>query len=394
MRIAIFSESYEPVANGVSTSVRTLVDELRARRHRVYVVAPQYPDYEDGSPFVLRVPSILTPLNVDYPVPYPWFPRLRREFSKTESDVLHTHSPWFLGLLGARLAQQDGLPLVSTYHTLYNHYGHYLFFLPKPAIESMLEWWMPEYYNRCMSVIVPSRAAEDSLRRYGVTSRIVVVPTGVPRPDPTVLTAGSRRAVRELYGIPQDAPLILTVGRLAQEKNLELVLNAFGWVGEQFPDARLLVAGTGPHLEALEAFRDRLPNGRNVLFAGGIARGDLDAVYAAADVFVFGSSTETQGLVIAEARAAGTPCVVVDEGGAPENVVDGEDGLVVPSEVEPFADAICALLRDPDRRGRLRDGCLYNARLYTPDAMTERVQGVYEWAIWQNDAKKLQTAAR
>src|SRR5262249_46473211 len=139
MRIGIFSESYEPVPNGVAISVRTLVEELRARHHHVFIVAPHYPDYADESPFVLRVPSILTPKNEGYPVPYPWFPRLRRDFGHLGVEVLHSHTPWFLGLLAARLARQSDIPLVSTYHTLYNAYGHYVFFLPEQATQSLLE---------------------------------------------------------------------------------------------------------------------------------------------------------------------------------------------------------------------------------------------------------------
>src|SRR5262245_36058514 len=119
MRIGIFSESYEPIQNGVSTSVRTLVAELRGLQHHVCVLAPHFPHYQDPSPFVLRVPSVLTPWNADYPLPYPWFPRIRREFRRTGLEVLHSQGPWFLGMLAARLAHQHDLPLVSTYHTLY-----------------------------------------------------------------------------------------------------------------------------------------------------------------------------------------------------------------------------------------------------------------------------------
>src|SRR2546430_16722955 len=155
MRIGILSESYEPVKNGVSTSVRTLVDERRAEHHVVCILAPHYPDYQDESPFVLRVPSILTAMNPDYPVPYPWFPRLRREIRKLQLDVLHSQSPWFLGLLAARSAARFRIPHVSTYHTMYDQYAHYVSFLPAPATQSLLEWWVPEDYNQTDRVIVP-----------------------------------------------------------------------------------------------------------------------------------------------------------------------------------------------------------------------------------------------
>jgi 1,2-diacylglycerol 3-alpha-glucosyltransferase len=388
MRVAIFSESYEPVQNGVSTSVRTLVDELRLRHHRVYIVAPHFPEHLDESPFVLRVPSLLTPFNANYPVPYPFFPKLRREFRKTNSNVLHTQSPWFLGLLAARLAQQGNMPLVSTYHTLYNYYAHYLFFLPKPAIESLLEWWLPEYYNRCTSVIVPSKVTEESLKQYGVESRIVVVPTGVPLPPKESTDESAKQQVREKYGIPSDAPLLLYVGRLAQEKNIELVLNSFARISTEFNKARLLIVGAGPYLETCQNLASELPSGNRIIFAGPMLRDEIDPLYAAADLFVFGSATETQGLVIAEARAAGTPSVVVDEGGAPEHVRHGEDGMVVPSDVNAFSRAMRSVLRDADLRGRMREACFQNSHEYTPEVMADKVLEVYEWSIWKNSQYK------
>jgi 1,2-diacylglycerol 3-alpha-glucosyltransferase len=384
MRVAIFSESYEPVPNGVSTSVRTLVDELRARKHHAFVIAPHYPDYEDESPFVMRVPSLLTPYNADYPVPYPWFPRLRRNFGKTDPHVLHSQSPWFLGLLASRIARDEGIPLVSTYHTLYNHYAHYLFFLPQPAIERLLFWWMPEYYNRCANVIVPSRVAEQSLRYYGVTAQIEVIPTAVPVPGE--VPEEVKQAARLKWEVQPDAPLLLYVGRMAKEKNIELVLDAFDAVADDFREARLLIVGAGPHLETLAAYAEKLGSGGRVIFAGALPHSDLPPLYATADLFVFGSSTETQGLVIAEARAAGTPCVVINGGGAPENVRHGEDGLVVEPTTEAFAGGIRQVLGDPVLRAQMAAACLRNAQDYTPGAMADRVLSVYEKAI--NQARK------
>lgn len=380
MRIGMFSECFEPVQNGVSVSVRTLVDELRARRHHVFIVAPHHPNHQN-TPFVLRVPSWVTPFNATYPVSYPFFPRLRRKLCQVGPNLLHSHQPFFLGLLAARLARQADIPLVSTYHTLYNHYGHYLFFLPDSARQTLLEWWLPEYYNRCACVIVPSRVAEKSLRRYGVRTRIEVIPTAVPIPPPNRVDEAARLSVREQWGIPPAAPLLLYVGRLAKEKNLELVFNAFAHLAPEFPEARLMVVGGGPSEEEYRKRASTMAPGERILFMGAMPRKEIDPIYAAADLFVFGSTTETQGLVVAEARAAGTPCVVVDEGGASENVRDGEDGLVVPHDLGAFTRAICALLRDKPRLHAMREACRRNALRYTPNAMAERVTEIYEWAL-------------
>src|SRR5262249_21191052 len=148
------------------------------------------------SPFVLRVPSVLTPINPDYPVPYPLFPRLRLEVRRLQLNILHSQSPWFLGLLAVRLARQQGVPHISTYHTLYDQYAHYVSFLPAPATRSLLEWWLPEYYNQVEGVIVPSRVALESLRAYGVTTPITVIPTGVQAAQPRSLSESCKRETR------------------------------------------------------------------------------------------------------------------------------------------------------------------------------------------------------
>jgi glycosyltransferase involved in cell wall biosynthesis len=308
--------------------------------------------------------------------------------------VLHTQHPWFLGILAARLAQRDGLPLVATYHTLYNHYGHYVFFLPKPAASGLLEWWLPEYHNRCDCVIVPSKATEESLRSFEVTSRIEVIPTGAPIPSIEARDARAKADARKRFGIPQDAPLLLYVGRLAVEKNIELVLEAFQLIAGDFPTARLLVVGTGPHEETCKQAAEAMEAGDRIHFSGAIPRDELDPVFATADLFVFGSSTETQGLVIAEARAVGTPSVVVNQGGASENVRHGEDGFVVPPEAGSFAEAVRTVLGSAEVRARMSESCLRNSRLYTPRAMAERVQDVYAWAIEHNKMKRETTPAR
>lgn len=381
MRIGMFSECYEPVRNGVTTSVHTLVQGLRKRGHRVVLVAPHYASHRDQTPFVLRVPSLQTWLNKDYPIAYPFYPRLVRQFGQIKPDVIHSHNPFFVGLLAARLAHEYSLPLVSTYHTLYSHYGHYVFFLPDAAVQRLLRWWIPDYYNRCAHVIVPSQVARENLLEYGVVVPITVIPTAVPMPDPSETSAEARQAARAQWDIAPDWPLLLYVGRMAQEKNVELVLEAFSDCSEAFPDARLLVIGGGPHLDALRRFASELPGADRIIMAGPMAHDELAPVYAAADLFVFASTTETQGLVMAEARAAGTPCVVARGGGASETVVDGEDGVIVEPTREALAAAIRELLDDRQRLERMREACLRNAIRYTPYAMTDAVLKVYQSVV-------------
>src|SRR5687768_1409655 len=268
MRIGIFSESYEPIKNGVAVSVRTLIDELRSRHHHVIAIAPHYPDHRDESPFVLRVPSVLTTLNADYPVPYPWFPRLKRDIRRLNLDILHSQSTFFMGILAMRISRRYGIPHVTTYHTLYEQYIHYLFFMPGLVTQRMMDWWLPRFYNECACAIVPSRVAEQNLRRYGITCRIEVIPTGIPLPDPETTDEQSAVEIRKRWDIPSVAPLLLYVGRLAREKNVELVLDSFDGIASEFPDARLLIVGGGPHMEALKSKAQAGDSRDRIIFAG------------------------------------------------------------------------------------------------------------------------------
>jgi glycosyltransferase involved in cell wall biosynthesis len=381
MRIGVFSECYEPVQNGVTTSLRTLVDGLRHEGHHVFVVAPRYAGHIDPDPFVLRLPSLHTWFSKKYPIAAPWVFRLSGPALHLAPSLVHSHNPFFVGLVAARYARDAGVPLVATYHTLYSHYGHYLKFVPDAAVQGLLRWWMPAYYNRCAQVIVPSRVAGDSLLSYGVRAPITVLPTAVPLPDPAHLTAAARAAARARPGVPADARLLLYVGRAAREKNIELVLEAFARAAATSPNCHLAVVGAGPHLDALrQAAADMVATDR-VHIVGAIPHDELPPVYACADLFVFSSVTETQGLVMAEARAAGTPCILVRGGGASETIIHGEDGLVVDQDACAFAEAVSRVLGDAEMHATMRAHCRRRALLHTPDAMTRRVIDVYVQAL-------------
>ena len=386
MRIGIFSESYEPIKNGVAVSVRTLIDELRGRHHHVVALAPHYPNHEDASPFVLRVPSVLTAMNADYPVPVPWFPRLKREIRKLHLDVLHSQSPFFMGILALRIARRYGIPHVSTYHTLYEQYVHYVVFMPGVVSMRLIDWWLPRFYNDCECAIVPSRMAEQNLRRLGVECRIEVIPTGIPIPPAESVDSAAQEAARDRWQIPRGAPLFLYVGRLGREKNVELVIDSFDEVARDFPSACLLIVGGGPHAAALQERAASTESADRIRFSGPIPRQELDPLYAAATALLFASGTETQGLVVGESRAAGTPVIVINEGGAPETVTHSEDGFIVNPNVPEFAGAIRTLLEYDNVRSAMREACLRHARRFTPRAMADRVLSVYESALRNSSA--------
>lgn len=379
----MFSESFHPVQNGVTTSVRTLLTELRKLGHQVWVFAPEHHDQPEHETNVVRFPSFVTQFNPEYPLAYPFIPRIKlaTQIAELHLDVIHTHSPFVLGLTGADFAIRRGIPLVSTFHTLYSEYSHYVSFLPEAFTHSVLEAYLPWYYNRCSIVVCPSRTAEEHLKRSGVDRPTEVVPTGIPIPAPETISPEVCARARERWGIGERTPLLLYAGRLAPEKQIGWLLDTFASLLEGAPDAVLAIAGGGPMADALTEQASTLGIAESVRFLGPVPRAEMDPIYAAADVFVFPSPSETQGLVIGEARAAGTPAVVIDAGGAPETVQHGIDGFRVPEgDREGFVATVLSLLRDRAMLARLSDCARETALEQSPERMTLRMLDIYERA--------------
>ena len=380
LRIGLFSESFQPVQNGVTTSVLTLISGLRTQGHRVWVFAPEHLQKREREFNVMRFPSFVSMFNREYPLAYPFIPRiaLTTHFKRLRLDIVHTHTPFVLGLTGANLAIRRDIPLVSTFHTLYTQYSHYLPFLPETVTESMIEHYLEWYYNRCAEIICPSKVAADALASLGITTPIEIIPTGIPLPDKDMVGEKARIAMRAELSLSSDTPVLLYAGRLAKEKNIIFLLEALKSLLQQMPSAILLVAGGGPYAQECESIAASLEISGNIRFLGPTPRIKMDGLYAAADVFCFPSPSETQGLVIGEARAAGVPCVVVDAGGAPEHVADGIDGFrIAAGNRDAFVMRLFQILTNQHLRDFMRANALINARLYTPEVMIDRVADVY-----------------
>lgn len=375
VHVVFFSESYPPITNGVAVSVSTLRRELRQRGCRVTVVTARHaqaPPQEEG---VIRLPSFSWWLAPDYPLPQPRpLPQLHRFFRQNHVDIIHVQIPFLLGVVGLRLGQRYGIPVVAHYHTLYDRYLHYVPVLPEGWLRALLWWHLRRFYARVQATIVPSHFARQYLERFGVRPRQVeVIPTGVQFHPVQV----DRHEARQRYQLPPERPVLVYVGRLAREKNLELLVQMLAQVRQVVPEVLLWLVGSGNAEGGIRAQVQRLGLSEAVRLQGRVPHEQISAVYAAADLFVFPSVTETQGLVLWEAQAHGLPCVVVNAGGAPESIRDGEDGVLVPNDAEAFAQAVVRLLRDGALRRRMRENALRAPRA-TPADMADRVLAVYQ----------------
>jgi glycosyltransferase involved in cell wall biosynthesis len=349
MRVALFTNNYLPFRGGVTTAVETLRAGLTARGHRAWVFAPAPSRPHDDPAYVFRYPSFAAPTYPGFAVAVPWSRRLARVAAGLGPDVIHAQHPFLLGETARRLARRLRRPLVFTYHTRYEKYAHYV---PGPSgvVARLAVQLSCRYANRCDLVIAPSASLADVLRARGVGSPIAVVPTGVALDH---FRPGDRAAARRALGLPEAVPLCLYAGRLDREKSVERVLEAFGVVAEALPTARLLLVGEGSHAAALRQGAAAAPARGRIEFRGSVAHEGLVPFYQAADIFLFASETETQGLVLAEAHACGLPAVAVRATGVEEVVVDGGTGVLTKADGRELGDAALTLLLDGDRRQAL-----------------------------------------
>jgi 1,2-diacylglycerol 3-alpha-glucosyltransferase len=340
LRIGLFTEIYRPVVNGVVASVEALAQGLQSAGHEAVCLAPAMPGSGPPDPAILRIPSLPLPGRTPYRLTLPLLSREARRVIERLS-IVHAHSPFVTGWMGVQCARRYGLPLIYTYHTQLEAYAHYVPFEPN-ATRFVASALTRNFANLADAVIAPTPAMAERLRALGVTARIETVPTGI---DLNVFGAGRRsQAARNRAGAANGERLLLYVGRLAREKNLELIFAALASAKDR--SLRLVIAGDGPLRGELERRAREYGVGDRVRFLGVVGRPELPELYASADAFVMPSTTETQGIVMVEALAAGLPVIAAD---APQNRdVLGSAGRLVPPAPAEFARALEHIPAEPD----------------------------------------------
>ncbi len=379
MKIAMFSDSYSPYTSGVVRSVETFTNELTRLGHQVFIFAPNYPNCEKESG-VYRFFSIPSPTNKDFALAFPFSLSLWSKVKKLQPDIIHVHSPFLLGRLGAKWARRLGIPLVFTYHTLYDKYVHYIPINQQIVKELTIKMTM-DFCNHCDQVITPTKIIANHLIENGVEVPVTAVPTGIITEE---FQNADKSWLRSRYNIPLDKKILLFVGRLGKEKNISFLLDCYLEIFKQYQDTVLVLVGSGPDEESLkEKVKEyRLQN--NVIFTGTLSKTDTINAYSGADIFVFASVTETQGLVMAEAKTAGLPVIAVDAFGAKEMVVDGEDGYLCPLDINIFSKTVLKLITDTNLCRQMGQKAVQNAKKLSAQSCTLKLLDVYENVIKNN----------
>jgi glycosyltransferase involved in cell wall biosynthesis len=364
LRVGIFTECYRPIQNGVVESIDSLRAALRARGHDAICVTPRMPRYDDADDGIVRLASLPLPSAAGYRLTLPYVsPSARRALRGV--SIVHAHSPFVTGNVALRAARSRRIPLVFTYHTRLEFYAHYAPFdvqITRAAVQA----WTRAFADAADAVIAPTQSTASALRAIGVRSRIEVIPSGIDlRPY-----ALARRAegVRRRLGAGDGDVLVLWVGRVAREKNLELALAVAAVLPPRF---RLSVVGGGPERGRYEAAAAALGLSGRVTFAGEVDHASLPGIYASADVLLFTSSSETQGLVLVEALAAGLPIAAVDVPATRE--VAAGSAVLAPPEASALAAAAAAAAADTRTRAERSAG----ADRFDRDALGGQVVALY-----------------
>ena len=377
MRILHVSDVYFPRINGVSTSIQTFRRELARLGHESTLVAPAYPAPHGDDARTVRVPSRSVPLDPeDRAMHWRLLSRLDRQLADERFDLVHVQTPFLAHYAGSRLARRRGIPVVATYHTLFEEYlFHYVPLVPRGVMRALARRLSRGQCDALDAVIVPSTAMRETLERYGVRTPIEIVPTGIPLAE---VSGGDGMRFRATRGVAPSRPVLLYVGRVAFEKNIGFLLRALVLVRREVPDALLVVCGEGPALARLTRLARALGLAEAVRFVGYLDRTThlLDC-YRAADAFVFASRTETQGLVLLEAMALGVPVVSTAVMGTRDIVGPERGALVAADDEADFAAKVVRLLRDRELRARLSAEGREYAHSWSATALALRMEAFY-----------------
>lgn len=402
MNIVMITNTFTPHVGGVARSVESFTAQYREKGHSVIVIAPEFPDMLVNEKGAIRVPAYRrfngSDFSVRLPIPVPMIEAL----TSFKPEIIHSHHPFMLGSTALRLAHHFGIPLVFTNHTMYEQYTHYV-----PGDSETMKRFVIQlatgFANLCDHVVAPSESTAGVLRDRGVESPITVIPTGV---NTQMYAKGNGQSMCESFGIPDDAFVVGHVGRLAPEKNLEFLARSVCTFMHNSPKAHFLIAGGGPCTTTIEKIFDEANLSARLHMVGRVEGQLLVNCYKAMDVFAFASFTETQGMVITEAMAAGAPVVAIDAPGAREVVIDGVNGYLLPTEDE---ESFVAALRrieamSKDEYATLKDAVLSRADEFSIGACADKALALYaetiekgfshrqlEGTLWDNALEHLAT---
>lgn len=397
MRIGIFTDTYPPYINGVSTSIAMLQHALEKQGHEVYIVTvnPENMKYQfDEEGKVIRIPGV--PIGIyDYRLTGIYPVRAIETIKKWDLDIIHSHTEFGIGTFARIMAKQLDIPLVHTYHTMYEDYVHYVtkgYF--QRSSKKIVEYLTKFYCDKTATeLIVPTKKTYDLFKqKYKYDRNVHIVPTGieVERFYQEQFKKSELDGLRKKLGIKETDPVILFVGRLGDEKSVNVLIEAHISITRTNPNTKLLIVGTGPDLEKYQELARKYGVSKDVIFAGRVDWNEVPKYYQLASVFATASKTETQGLTVIEAMAGSVPVVAYDDDAFREVVVDGLNGHLFQTKKE-YKDAVRDIINHPDTYEQMCRQARITADQHSSKYFAQQVLDVYRAALGDDLAPKNRT---
>ena len=392
MRIGIFTDTYPPFINGVSTSILMLQRALEKQGHQVFIVTVNPENmkykYEDDNK-IIRIPGIPTGI-YDYRLTGIYPLRPLNKIKKWNLDVIHSHTEFGIGTFARIIAKQYNIPLVHTYHTMYEDYVHYITkgYFNGPS-KKIVEYLTKFYCDKTATeLIVPTKKTYDLFKeKYKIEKNVHIVPTGIEieRFYKEKYDKKEIEHLRDSLGFDKKDFVIIFVGRIAEEKNIKLLIEAQGTLIKKYKNCKLLIVGDGPDLEKLKKQASKLDN--HVVFTGKVPWDSVPKYYLLSNAFATASKSETQGLTVIEAQAASLVPVVINDESFTSVVIDNLNGLIFNNKKE-YVKKVEELINDSDMQNRISKQSRISSETYSSKYYASRVLDVYNHAIESIDKKK------
>jgi len=397
MKVVMCSDAYWPRVNGVSVSVDSFSRALIKAGHQVVIICSFYPESQtiesmanpviekpvnEYDPVIIRVPSFPLPISKEDRVAkfHKWF-WISKQLNVFNPDIIHINSEFVIGEFGFYYAKLHSLPVVYTFHTLWEDYAiNYIPYVPEFILRFVARTLIKNMAKRASTIIAPSQQIHDVLKRYNVKSPVFLLPTGV---DPEIFkntpakVEEFRKTLEVKYPVIAGKRILLFAGRVGKEKNISFILKMMPGILLREPDVVLILAGNGPDLPSFEDEARSLGVFDHCIFTGYLERTDLSLVYAMADIFTFPSCTETQGLVTIEAMLSGTPVVAIGEMGTIAVMGGNNGGFMVKNDLAEFTSRVLELLENSELYAQKVEEAKKHAQSWTIGTIAGRLQTIY-----------------
>jgi glycosyltransferase involved in cell wall biosynthesis len=380
MKIAIFTNNYLPNPYGVSGSIESFRKQFEKQGHSVFIFAPNYKNYKDKNPYVYRFPSLNINYKIEFPLAIPHSPKINNFIKNLDLDIIHSQHPNLLGKEAKKWAKIKNIPLIFTWHTLYDKYTHFVPLIPEKIANKIVIKQAVKYANEANQIIVPTPGIKKIIKNWGVTNeKIEPIATGI---EEEFYQNTDRKKIRDKFGIQEKETLLLLVSRITQEKNIEFLFNSVIEILKKNSEVKFLIAGDGYLLPKLKniTLKNNLQN--RIFFQGIVEKNELKNYYSAGDIFVYSSKSETQGMVISEAMYCGLPVVAIFAPGVSDLVQTNINGFLIEEKENEFISALEKLIENRNLRNIFSENSKKIAReLYTDKVCAQKMLLIYESLI-------------